>query len=273
MKNLNNQKATTQPTTNASTDILTLDNVKSIGERISIKALKTVYAKSGHDTIRILYNGLAVDIITQDANGKITQTTISNGYDIAQESILFLMHYIGQSLQAPTQDGQTDKDGKPITILRACFRAVNRYIMSERQKDYKKIYIDDIDEKTKQTLYYEISNGYDIPNAQTFKIYSLIIPLLKLSTKEKQFLKYRLKGIGTGKIDRNGKYNDSIHTIAEKMSVSRQTLYTYRNRIVKKLLDINASESVNALQVSESVKQEIIKALESIQEKAKKYNA
>ena len=112
-------------------EIITADNVQTMGERIAVRALKTCYQKGGQPFIYALYCGLVADITENKKAG----LPLSDGYDIAQTASAFLCEYIGKTLQDTTTDGQTDKDGQPVTILRACFRAVNRYIMGESQHD------------------------------------------------------------------------------------------------------------------------------------------
>ena len=209
MKKENKKQAKT--TENGAT-VITADNVKTIGERIAIKALKTVYAKSGHDLILRLYNGLIADI-----NDK-TQKTLSDGYDVASVAQLYLLAYMGKSLQDTTNE--KDKDGNPATVLRCCFRAVNRYIMGERQKVYKCVYVDDYNENGER-LYHEIPQDWDIDGVTDYKTITAIITALKLSVNEKRFLTYRLRGY-------------SLDVIAQKMGVARGNVNTYRQRIKAK---------------------------------------
>lgn len=199
--------------TTAPADVITADNVQTIGERIAVRALKTCYQKGGQPFIHSLYCGLIADI-TENKN---TGAPLSDGYDIAQTASAFLCGYIGQTLQDKTTDGQTDKDGNPVSVLRACFRAVNRYIMGERQREYKRAYVDETDEKG-DALYYEIPDEWDIPTATDYKRVNELITALKLSANEKRFLSYRLRGY-------------SLDVIAHKMGVKRDTLNAYRQRI------------------------------------------
>ena len=127
---------------------------------------------------------------------------------------------MGKTLQDKTADGQTDKDGNPVTILRACFRAVNRYIMGERQREYKRAYVDEIDENG-NALFYEIPDEWDIPTATDYKRVNELITALKLSQNEKRFLSYRLRGY-------------SLDVIAQKMGIARGNVNTYRQRIKAK---------------------------------------
>lgn len=221
MKNTTKTENKKQATANANTQakttengatVITAENVKTIGERIAIKALKTVYAKSGHDFILQLYNGLIADI-----NDK-TQKTLSDGYDVASVAQLYLLAYIGKSLNDTTDE--KDKDGNPATVLRSCFRAVNRYIMGERQKVYKCVYVDDYNENGER-LYYEIPQEWDIDGATDYKTITAIITALKLSINEKRFLTYRLRG-------------KSLNDIAHIMSVASGTAKKYQTRIREK---------------------------------------
>ena len=222
MKTKRQNSHTTTPATLApvqvnNAEIITADNVQTMGERIAVRALKTCYQKGGQPFIYTLYCGLIADI----TENKKTGAPLSDGYDIAQTASAFLCDYIGKTLQDTTTDGQTDKDGQPVSILRACFRAVNRYIMGERQREYKRAYVDEIDEKTGATLYYEIPEFYDIPTATDYKRVNELITALKLSQNEKRFLSYRLRGY-------------SLDVIAQKMGIARGNVNTYRQRIKAK---------------------------------------
>lgn len=221
MKTKRQNTHTTTPATLApvqvnNAEIITADNVQTMGERIAVRALKTCYQKGGQPFIYSLYCGLVADI----TENKKTGAPLSDGYDIAQTASAFLCDYIGKTLQDTTTDGQTDKDGQPVSILRACFRAVNRYIMGERQREYKRAYVDEIDENG-NALFYEIPDEWDIPTATDYKRVNELITALKLSQNEKRFLSYRLRGY-------------SLDVIAQKMGIARGNVNTYRQRIKAK---------------------------------------
>lgn len=228
MKNTTKKTAVntaTQPTTTPAAlapvqvntaEKITAENVQRLSECIAVRALKTCYQKGGQPFIYSLYCGLVADI----TENKKTGAPLSDGYDIAQTASAFLCEHIGKTLQDTTTDGQTDKDGKPVTILRACFRAVNRYIMGERQHDYKRVYVDEIDENG-NTLYYEIPESWDMPTAADYKTVTAKIAEMGLSMNEKKFLTYRLRGY-------------SLEKIAPIMGVKRDTLNAYRKRIKAK---------------------------------------
>ena len=207
-------------------EIITAENVQSLGERIAVRALKTCYQKGGQPFIYSLYCGIVADITEH----KKTGAPLSDGYDIAQTASAFLCDYIGKTLQDTTTDGQTDKDGNPVTILRACFRAVNRYIKGERQYDFKRVYVDDIDENG-ATLYYEIPAEWDTPTATDYKTVTAKIAEMGLSMNEKKFLTYRLRGY-------------SLEKIAPIMGVKRDTLNVYRKRLKDKAQKIGLTANV-----------------------------
>ena len=196
--------------------IITAENVQTIGERIAIRALKTCYQKGGQPFIYSLYCGIVADI----TENKKTGAPLSDGYDIAQTASAYLCEYIGKTLQDKTTDGQTDKDGQPVTILRACFRAVNRYIMGERQHDYKRVYVDEIDENG-ATLYYEIPAEWDTPTATDYKHITAVIKALNLTSRQAQILRYRLRGL-------------SVNATAQKMGVTRQAVQNLLRKVQAK---------------------------------------
>lgn len=213
--------------------IITAETVQTIGERIAVKALKTCLQSGGKPNENKPTNGgnfnflysLYCDLIT-DINKRKTdhRAPLSDGYDIAQTATAFLCGYIGKTLHDNADNGETDKNGNPVDVSRACFRAVNRYIMGERQRIYKRAYVDETDANGK-TLYYEIPDEWDIPTANDFRAVNDMITALKLSQNEKRFLSYRLRGF-------------SLETIAQKMGISRGNVNTYRQRIKAKAQNV-----------------------------------
>lgn len=277
--------ATTQPAskrnrkqaTPAPADIITADNVITIGERIAIKALKTNLSAGGKpetaeknrdngkpiasgnfNFLYSLYAGLCADVHNRQA-GNVE--TFSDGYDIVQTAAAFLCECAeitqdnpngnGKTLQDKTTDGQTDKDGNHITILRACFRAVNRYIMNERRREYKRAYIDIIDANG-ATTYAEIPLEWDIPTATDFKRVNEIIAGMNLTDKQAQILRYRLRGIAVdtdGATRRKGDATpapDSVHTIARALGVSRQAVMKHMQAIQRKFTEYMSAHPATA---------------------------
>ena len=219
--------------------IITADNVTAYGERIAIRALKTcitsgkgytaesakkarengknINASGNFNFIYGLYTGLIADITARKND---TARPLSDGYDIAQTATAFLCDYIGKNINDPADTDEKNKDGTPASILRACFRAVNRYIMGERQREYKRAYVDEQDENG-NTLFYEIPDLWDTPTATDFKRVKQVIDALNLTAKQAQILGYRLRGL-------------SVHQIAEKLKIHRKTLQEHIKAIQAK---------------------------------------
>ena len=98
---------------------ITAENVQKIGEIIALRSIKTVIINAGKD-LHWLYNGLIRDM------NRLPGATdrFSDGYDVAQTAILFLCEQIGRKLGDPYMT----RLGKTITVKRACFRLVDRYL-------------------------------------------------------------------------------------------------------------------------------------------------
>lgn len=207
------------------TGIITARNVQTIGERIAIKALKTIYQRSGENTIKTLYNGLCADINARKQN---YLQPLSDGYDIAQTATAFLCAYIGKTLQTNADNGETNKDGNPVDVLRACFRAVNRYIMGHRQREYKSIYIDNPD--TGELL--QVPFEWDTPTYNDFLTVDNTINALNLTVRQKQILSYRLRG-------------KSLHEIARILCVSRTAIQKTIGQIRTKYEHFTAEQKQN----------------------------
>lgn len=209
-------------------EIITAENVQTLAERFAVKALKTYYQKSGMPFLYTLYCGLIGDITERKNTGK----PLSDGYDVAQTACAVLCGYIGKRLDEPSADGQTDKNGEPITIKTAVFRALSKYVNGERAHDFRRVYVDEIDENG-ETLYYEIPAEWDMPTATDYKHVIATINALNLTARQAQILRYRLRGL-------------SIHQIAEKMSIHRKTLQEHIQAIQRKYNAYTQAQTANA---------------------------
>ena len=98
---------------------ITEENVQKIGEIIALKVIKTVIVNAGKD-LHWLYTGLLRDM----NRAPDSSDRFSDGYDLAMTAILFLCEHIGERLG----DRYTTRQGKEITIKRACFRYADRYL-------------------------------------------------------------------------------------------------------------------------------------------------
>ena len=108
---------------------ITSENVQELGEVIGLVEISTVMDKGGHN-LYWLYNGLYRDMNRQPG----FQDHYSEGYDIAQEAIAFLCEHIGERLG----DSYVTRLGKTITVERACFRYVDRYLDKQYIRHYNR---------------------------------------------------------------------------------------------------------------------------------------
>ena len=102
--------------------VISAENVQKMGEVIALTCIKTVIVRSGKD-LHYLYKGLLRDM----NRSKDDCSPFSNGYDIAQEAMLFLCQHIGEKLG----DDYTTKYGKVVTIKSACYRCADNYLQKQ----------------------------------------------------------------------------------------------------------------------------------------------
>ena len=99
--------------------VISAENVQRMGEVIALCAIKTVRVRGGKD-LHNLYKGLLRDINRADDD----MSRYSDGYEIAQEAMLFLCQHMGKRLD----DVYYTKTGRKITIKQACFSVADRYL-------------------------------------------------------------------------------------------------------------------------------------------------
>ena len=99
--------------------VISAENVQRMGEVIALCAIKTVIVRGGKD-LHNLYKGLLHDVNRNESD----MSRYSDGYDIAQEAMLFLCQHIGKRLD----DAYYTKTGRKITIKQACFSVADRYL-------------------------------------------------------------------------------------------------------------------------------------------------
>lgn len=99
--------------------VITENNVQRMGEVIALCAIKTVIIRGGKDLYN-LYKGLLHDVNRSEND----MSRYSDGYDIAQEAMLFLCQHMGKKLD----DIYYTKKGRKITIKQACFSVADRYL-------------------------------------------------------------------------------------------------------------------------------------------------
>lgn len=145
---------------------ISAENVRLMGEMIALQALRTV-KKYDFRIADKLYIGLIKDLHHMNEVGYI----VSDGYDVAQTAICFLYQFVGRKV---SEIYGKDRKGKEITIKLACYREVNRFIDTLRNRpdrrgtivesidftDYKALPMDPIDcfehEQTDYSKYDEL---------------------------------------------------------------------------------------------------------------------
>lgn len=99
--------------------VISIENVQRMGEVIALCAIKTVIVHGGKD-LHNLYKGLLRDVNRSNDD----MSRYSDGYEIAQEAMLFLCQHMGKKLD----DVYYTKTGRTITIKQACFSIADKYL-------------------------------------------------------------------------------------------------------------------------------------------------
>ena len=99
--------------------VITENNVQKMGEVIALCAIKTVIVRGGKD-LHNLYKGLLHDVNRSEND----MSRYSDGYEIAQEAMLFLCQHMGKRLD----DVYYTKTDRKTTIKQACFSVADRYL-------------------------------------------------------------------------------------------------------------------------------------------------
>jgi len=197
--------------------VITVDNIKEVGEKIALWGLKV---KNNLTDKRLdnLFYGLIKDV--HEPLGD--KETYSDGYDIAQEVILFLCNHIGKRLG----DLILDYKGKLTSIKTLAMRVVFSYLDKVLRKDNKcKSYSQSLKYKTVEMNYKEEDDYSRVDK---------VLEKLNLSEGEQQVLDIYMSGYGTYEMCRF--YN---------MNVS--TLYTRRRNIRKRFNNLGLISYLNEI--------------------------
>lgn len=166
-------------------DTITAESIFQMSAAIAIRGLKTTLAKSANEKIAEMLNdciAYAHDPISYQGD---------DGAEILQNVACYLSEYMGQELSDATTDGQTDKDGQPITILRGAFRVVRKTIYNHEKRQFHECYIDDY-ENDHGTI--KVPAKWDIPDMATWEEVTLMIDNLDLTPAQAETLAHRLRG-------------------------------------------------------------------------------
>ena len=207
-------------------NVITAETLQQMANAITIKALKTNLAKSGDKMIeKMLFDAIRFAHNPETARG-------GDGASLIQETALYLWGYAGKSLEDTTTDGQTDKDGNPITILRGAFRNIRKIIYGHEQRQYKQLYLTD----------YENNHGeiavpflWDMPTYTDYITANEIITALELTENQKYILNKRLQGC-------------DLAEIARLKNVSYQSIQNALAKIGKKYIALYGEIAVPTLE-------------------------
>lgn len=196
---------------------ITPETLQQMSNAITIKALKTNLAKSGNKMIE----QMLFDAVRFAHNPETTQG--GEGASLIQETALYLWGYNGKTLDDTTTDGQTDKDGNPITILRGAFRNIRKLVYGHEQRQYKQVYLTD----------YETENGeisvpflWDIPTHTDYVSIMEIITALELTENQKYILNKKMQGFSNCEIARLKNVGESaIRNALAKIGKKHIALY------------------------------------------------
>ena len=168
------------------TEPISAENVKLMGEMIALQALRTI-KKFDMKVADRLYIGLIKDLHHMSEIDYI----VSDGYDVAQTAICFLYQYAGRKA---TEICGKDKRGKELTIKLACYREVDRFIDSLRNRSGRRGAIEYIDFTDYKALPMDPVNCFEKEQTDYSK-YDELVSTLQLSALEIAILNCYMNGM------------------------------------------------------------------------------
>ena len=204
---------------------ITEETLQQIANAITIRALKTNLSKSGNKAIEQMY----FDAVRYAKNPETAQG--GDGADLIQETAQYLWSYAGKSLLDTTGDGQTDKNGEEITILRGAFRNIRKIIYAHEQRQFKQCYIEDYESEHGEIA---VPVKWDVPTYNDYITITEIITALELTENQKYILNKRLQGY-------------SLQSIADTKNTSKQAVANTLAKIGKKYIALYGEIAVPTL--------------------------
>ncbi len=188
--------------------VISAENVQRMGEVIALCAIKTVIVRGGKD-LHNLYKGLLRDI--NRANDDMSR--YSDGYEIAQETMLFLCQHMGKRLD----DVYITKTGRKITIKQACFSVADRYLA----KNYVNPILNTIN--LNEQIKTEPETILDDEQRNDYTAFDGLISKMKLTAAEYETLSILMAGF-------------TMLQIGKILNVNRTTIWRRQNSIRKKYM-------------------------------------
>jgi DNA-binding CsgD family transcriptional regulator len=187
-------------------EVIGEENVKYFGEMMAICAMKGFMGHSSGERFDKLYKGLLFDISNQNNQGH----TFSDGYEFAQEAIVFLCGHYGKRLNDLLY---VDKKGKQISVKKACLRVVCRLISKAFSKCRNHVNIDDLH-------HLEATETVEMVFESEYCTVDSIIETLGLNDKQKITLECRMGGMSYP--ETSGLLSISQGTIGDRLAKIRK---------------------------------------------------
>ena len=165
---------------------ISAENVKLMGEMIALQALRTV-KKYDMKIADKLYIGLIKDLHHMNEIDYI----VSDGYDCAQTAMCFLYQFMGRTVH---EIYGKDRKGKEIIIKPACYREVDRFIDSLRNRSDRHVQIEYIDFTDYKALPMDPVNCFEKEQTD-FSKYDELVGALQLSALELAILNCYMNGM------------------------------------------------------------------------------
>jgi DNA-binding CsgD family transcriptional regulator len=212
-----------------SSDIITRDNVKRMGEKMAVCALKG-FMKNGLN-LSTLYKSMLRDICrSQNPMSGNIQDVFSAGYDFCQGAICFLCGHYGKTLNDILG---TDKRGKTVTVKCGCLRAVSKSINAYLSHNRRAVCIN-------ETIDSELTAEFDRkPEEYDYTAADKIIGTLGLTDRQRDALICRMNGMSYPEAGRALSINQSsVFEIIAKIRKIYLTMFAapkLRNRKTKQI--------------------------------------
>ena len=190
--------------------VITAENVQRMGEVIALCAIKTVIVRGGKD-LHNLYKGLLRDINRADDD----MSCYSDGYDIAQEAMLFLCQHMGKRLD----EVYVTKTGRKITIKQACFSVADRYL----SKNYVAPMLNTT--SLNEQIMTEPETILEEEQKNDYVAFDGLVAKMKLTAVEHETLSILMAGF-------------TMLQIGRILNVNRTTIWRRQNSIRKKYLHV-----------------------------------
>lgn len=188
--------------------VISVENVQRMGEVIALSAIKTVIVRGSKD-LHNLYKGLLKEI--KHTNDDMSR--FSDGYDIAQEAMLFLCQHMGKRLD----DVYYTKTGRKITIKQACFSVADRYLA----KNFVSPMLNTT--SLNEQIMTEPETTLDDEQKNDYTAFDGIVAKMKLTAVEYETLSILMAGF-------------TMLQIGRILNVNRTTIWRRQNSIRKKYM-------------------------------------